>query len=77
MTATTSPTNDCIAIEGRQRPASIPDTIEDSQPLAVTNNSATNNGDYGFDADFPIAGSGNTGKSTNVYGDCYLVAGCS
>jgi len=54
-----------------------PGTIEGSQPLAVTGNSATNNGLVGFDATFPIAGSGNTGGSTNTDGDCYLVAGCS
>ncbi len=58
----------------------------DAQPLAVTNNSATYNGGFGFSAGddegdalppFPVAGSGNTGGGTNGYADCYLVAGCS
>jgi len=68
------------------------DVVADAQPLAVTNNSATYNGGYGFtgaddstpgelfyygpDA-YPVAGSGNTGSGTNGIGDCYLVAGCS
>jgi len=61
------------------------DVEEDYQPLAVSNNSATYNGGYGFtgydsnyssDA-YPVAGSGNTGGGTNGAGDCYLVAGCS
>jgi len=58
---------------------------ENAQPLAVTNNSATYNGGYGFSGwddegespAFPVAGSGNTGGGTNGYADCYLVAGCS
>jgi len=63
------------------------DVTADAQPLAVTNNSATYNGGYGFSgADdegipgsdaYPVAGSGNTGSGTNGTGDCYLVAGCS
>ncbi len=59
---------------------------ENAQPLAVTNNSATYNGGYGFSGwddegqgsvAYPVAGSGNTGGGTNGYADCYLVAGCS
>jgi len=59
---------------------------ENAQPLAVTNNSATYNGGYGFSGwddegqgppAYPVAGSGNTGGGTNGIGDCYLVAGCS
>jgi nitrous oxidase accessory protein NosD len=47
------------------------------QPLAVMNNSATNNTGYGFfSVGEPVAGSGNTG-STNGSGPCVLVAGCS
>ncbi len=61
------------------------DVYEDAQPLAVTNNSATYNGGFGFsgwDDEFespayPVAGSGNTGGGTNGFADCYLVAGCS
>ncbi len=59
---------------------------ENAQPLAVTNNSATYNGGYGFSGwddegqgsvAYPVAGSGNSGGGTNGYADCYLVAGCS
>jgi len=63
------------------------DVYEDTQPLAVTNNSATYNGGFGFSGwdsmgyssgdSYPVAGSGNTGGGTNGAGDCYLVAGCS
>ncbi len=46
-------------------------------PLAVSGNSSTHNAGYGFDAQtYPVAGSGNTGGSTNGLGDCHLVAGC-
>ena len=55
----------------------VVDNSEDYQPLAVTNNSATYNGEFGFWGEYPVAGSGNTGKSTNSSADCYLVAGCS
>jgi len=59
--------------------------MADAQPLAVTNNSATYNGGYGFSGwddegespAFPVPGSGNTGGGTNGIADCYLVAGCS
>jgi len=59
---------------------------ENNQPLAVTDNSATYNGGYGFSGwedegeappPYPVSGSGNTGGGTNGLGDCYLVAGCS
>jgi hypothetical protein len=58
---------------------------EDAQPLAVTNNSATYNGGFGFSGwddegdstAYPVAGSGNSGGGTNGIADCYLVAGCS
>jgi len=47
-------------------------------PLAVTNNTATYNGDYGFDADYPLsASSGNVGNSTNGTDDCWYISGCS
>ncbi len=47
------------------------------QPFAITNNTATYNGVYGFLGSDPIAGSGNAGGGTNGLVDCYLVSGCS
>ncbi|HLX31530.1 MAG TPA: right-handed parallel beta-helix repeat-containing protein, partial [Gaiellaceae bacterium] len=47
-------------------------------PLAVTNNTSTYNGDYGFYADYPLsASSGNVGNSTNGTDDCWYISGCS
>ncbi len=70
---------DCDEVVGPPQVTPFPliGTAADEQPLAVTNNSATNNGEYGFAGEYPTAGSGNTGKNTNACGDCYLVSGCS
>lgn len=46
-------------------------------PQAVTGNNAVGNENYGFLADTPVIGSGNTGGGTNGTGDCFLVGGCS
>ncbi|HLX32718.1 MAG TPA: right-handed parallel beta-helix repeat-containing protein [Gaiellaceae bacterium] len=49
-----------------------------SNPLAVTNNVAEYNGDYGFYAEDPLsASSGNTGSNTNGADDCWYISGCS
>ncbi|HLX32243.1 MAG TPA: right-handed parallel beta-helix repeat-containing protein [Gaiellaceae bacterium] len=54
------------------------DNAPPHNPLAVTNNVAEYNGDYGFDASSPLgASSGNTGNNTNGTDDCWYVAGCS
>ncbi|HLX32091.1 MAG TPA: right-handed parallel beta-helix repeat-containing protein, partial [Gaiellaceae bacterium] len=48
------------------------------QPLTFANNTATYNGNYGFEAAYPLsASSGNVGNSTNGTDDCWYISGCS